>query len=100
MNKYKKIYMEIWHERPHVCAVCGEPISTPVLHNFSHIYTKGSQPALKMVKANIQVWCSSVNREEGRGCHELWSTQPHKFWERANKHGWVKPTVEEIVEAA
>lgn len=90
MSKLKQLYKEIWENRPHVCEVCGEPIPYPVAHNFSHIHSKGARPDLKYDKANIQLWCSTVQRE-GRGCHDLWTNSPDKFWERANKHGWIKP---------
>lgn len=93
MSKLKRLYKEIWDNRPHVCEVCNKDIPYMVAHNFSHIHSKGARPDLKYDKRNIQIWCSSVQRK-GRGCHELWSTDPEGFWERANKHGWTKPEIE------
>lgn len=71
MSMLKKIYMEIWENRPHVCTNCGVPIHTPIIHNFSHIRSKGARPDLKYDKDNIEILCSSVNRHDKKvGCHE------------------------------
>lgn len=98
MSKLKQLYKEIWQERPHVCVVCGYSISRPVAHVFSHLYSKGAHPSLALVKANIQLMCSTIIRQDGQcGCHELSHTNPFAFKRRARKHGWEKPTVFEIM---
>lgn len=81
-EKLKKLYMEIWEERPHVCANCGHPIPYPIAHVFSHIRSKGARPDLKYDKSNIELNCSSVHRKD-RGCHELHHTNPEKYRERS-----------------
>jgi len=82
---YKELYAEIWNERPHKCQVCGIAIKDPVVHNFAHIRSKGARPDLKYDKANIRILCSTVNRKEGIGCHELEHTNPEKLKERINE---------------
>jgi len=82
VGKLKDLYMEIWDEREHRCMNCGIPIPNPVVHNFSHIRSKGARPDLKYDKDNIEILCSTVNRFEGVGCHELHHTKPQKFKER------------------
>ena len=89
----KNMFREIWREKfgdnIGYCEVCGHPIREPRVHNFSHIYSRGARPDLRYDKRNIQVWCSSLDRD--KGCHTLWHNQPHRFWERAREHGWEKP---------
>lgn len=82
MGKLKDLYAEIWDEREHKCANCGYPIYYPVVHNFSHIRSKGARPDLKFDKNNIEILCSTVNRNSGVGCHELHHTNPKKYKER------------------
>ena len=83
MGKLKELYKSIWKEREHLCQNCGVYIPSPVVHNFSHTRSKGARPDLKYEKDNIQILCSSVNRQDGkRGCHTLLHTNPEKFRER------------------
>ncbi len=84
MGVLKNLYQEIWEERAHECVNCGIAIPYPVVHNFAHIRSKGAQPALRETKSNINLLCSTVNREDGQpGCHELEHTYPDKKRERA-----------------
>lgn len=85
MGKLKDLYAELWYEREHCCSNCGEWIATPVVHNFSHIRSKGARPDLKYDKDNIEILCSSVNKQ-GTGCHELSHTNPKKYRERGLQH--------------
>lgn len=85
MGKLKELYKEIWDERPHVCANCGYPIREPIAHVFSHIKSKGARPDLKFDKDNIELLCSTWNRAEGEGCHELHHSNPEKFKKRSKK---------------
>ncbi|MCP9290033.1 hypothetical protein [Gracilimonas sediminicola] len=98
MSPLKQLFWSIWQDRPHCCAVCGYPIREPLANVFAHIYSKGARPSLKLVKANIALMCSTLVRRDGEiGCHEASHTKPSVFNERANKHGWVKPSVDEIL---
>jgi hypothetical protein len=83
--KYKDLYAEIWSERPHRCANCGTTIRNPVVHNFSHIRSKGARPDLKYDKSNIDILCSSLNYLDRVGCHELIHTNPEKYRMRTRK---------------
>lgn len=100
MSPLKALYAEIWNERKHRCEVCGDPIREPVVHNFAHIYSRGAHPALKFVKLNIQLWCSTLTRRDKQiGCHESsHSSNPGAFRKRALEHNWVKPSIQEIKE--
>ena len=83
MSKLKKLYMEIWEERPHACENCGYPIREPIAHVFSHIHSKGARPDLKFKKSNIRLECSFWIRYDGKqGCHELKHTNPDKYYAR------------------
>jgi len=82
MGKLKELYKEIWNEREHRCANCGMWIASPVVHNFSHKRSKGARPDLKFDKDNIEILCSSLNRHNRVGCHELLHTNPKKYRER------------------
>lgn len=85
MSEMKELYREIWQEREHRCVNCGVWIASPVVHNFSHIRSKGARPDLKFDKDNIEILCSSLNWAGRTGCHELHHTDPEKFRERKNK---------------
>lgn len=86
MGKLKDLYIEIWQERDHLCVNCGVWIASPVVHNFSHVRSKGARPDLKFDKDNIEILCSSVNRPDGkRGCHTLAHTDPKYFRKRSIK---------------
>jgi hypothetical protein len=80
--KYKDLYAEIWSEREHKCSNCGIAIREPVVHNFSHIRSKGARPDLKYDKDNIEILCSSLNYFDRAGCHELSHTNPEKYKQR------------------
>ena len=79
---YKGIYAEIWDEREHRCVNCGIDIPYQVVHNFSHKHSKGERPDLKLDKDNIELLCSTVNRNYDIGCHELHHTNPEAFKKR------------------
>ena len=80
MSRLKKLYTEIWDERPHLCENCGIYIASPVVHNFSHKRSKGARPDLKYDKDNIEILCSSVNRYDRQiGCHEYLHTNPNAY---------------------
>lgn len=83
MGKLKDLYKEIWDEREHVCANCGQSIPYPVVHNFSHIRSKGARPDLKFDKGNIEILCSTVNQNNRRGCHSLHHTNPKEYHKRS-----------------
>ena len=94
MSKLKKLYAEIWAERPHVCANCGVPIYEPLAHNFAHIRSKGARPDLKYDKANIEILCSTwdkMNRYMKRsGCHELQHAGALEYKERGRNYRNMK----------
>jgi len=96
MSTIKKLYRQIWKNRPHLCQVCGYPISKPVSHVFSHVYSKGAHPSLKYEPKNIELWCSTLIREDGIGCHEAWHQKPNIFWKRAEINNWQKPNLKDV----
>ena len=97
MTELEQLYEQIWMERPHRCAVCGYPISRPIRHVFSHVYSKGAHPSLKLVKLNIELWCSTLIRtDDKRGCHELHHTNPYAFERRASENDYEKPDLREL----
>ena len=54
----KKMFLEIWDEREHLCTNCGKHLGyEPRAHYFSHIKGKGAYPELKYNKDNIQLLC-------------------------------------------
>jgi ribosomal protein S27E len=60
-----KFYEEIWSERPHYCEECDKSLGSKwERYMFSHILSKGSQPKLRHVKANINILCLE--------CHQKW----------------------------
>ncbi|MEQ9091829.1 MAG: hypothetical protein RIE52_12105 [Balneola sp.] len=81
----KALFKEIWNERPHRCAVCGYPIYEAKAHNFSHIRSKGARPDLKMDKDNIEILCSTLDRQDKEiGCHNAVHEKPSIYRERKN----------------
>jgi hypothetical protein len=36
----RKLYMEIWEERTHICQCCGAPLYEPLLFMFHHVLEK------------------------------------------------------------
>ena len=86
MGKFKDLYAEIWEEREHRCCNCGVWIGEPVVHNFSHVRSKGARPDLKFDKDNIEILCSTVNQVNRVGCHSLHHTNPKKYRERGMKY--------------
>lgn len=54
----KVMFLEIWEEREHFCAECGKHLgllAAPIF--FSHYLSKGSEPALRLDKDNIDLLC-------------------------------------------
>lgn len=83
----KALFREIWNERPHICTNCGDPISRPVAHVFSHKKSKGAWPSLATDKENIELHCSTLTRTDGdMGCHECKHTNPELYKQRKNEH--------------
>jgi len=64
-NDQKKMFLEIWEERPHVCDLCFKHLGNePMAYHFSHILGKGAYPRIKLLKENIM-----LNHFE---CHRKW----------------------------
>ena len=101
LKKYgseKDFFAEVWGERPHVCAVCHYPLREPLRNVFSHIYSKGAYPQLRYCKLNLELWCCTILRSDGKqGCHNLWHNNPVKFWARAEMYGWQKPELQYLL---
>jgi len=52
----KKMFIEIWKERPHVSELSGEYLGDEMnAWFFAHILGKGAYPHLKLVKENIML---------------------------------------------
>ncbi len=57
---YRKLYLEIWIERPHVSEISGKPIREYDVCCFMHLLSKGAYPEFKLDKRNVFL----VTREE------------------------------------
>lgn len=59
-----ELFMEIWHERPHLSEVSGDPLMSPIPKTwmFDHLLEMRKYPELKMVKANI-ILCTFAEHE-------------------------------------
>lgn len=67
----KKIFIEIWEERDHICTNCGKSLGEePFAQYFSHIKSKGSDSVNKLNKDNIRLLCFE--------CHFLCDFQGRK----------------------
>lgn len=67
----KKLFLEIWEERPHFCVKCGLFLgSEPKVFYFSHIKSKGAHPELRLDKKNIELLCYD--------CHYAWEFKSRK----------------------
>ena len=58
-----ELFKEIAQERPHICFVTGTPILHITHWNFLHVVSKGSNPALRLLKENIvlgQRWVHDI----------------------------------------
>lgn len=54
----KKVFLEIWDEREHVCTNCNRHLgSEPRATYFAHIKPKSIYPSLRLDKANIRLLC-------------------------------------------
>jgi hypothetical protein len=52
----REFFLEIWMERPHVSEVSGNPLGhEPLTFHFSHVLSKGAEPAAKFDKENIML---------------------------------------------
>ena len=63
----RKLFLEIWDERPHVCSnpSCSKFLGNePKVYFFSHIKSKGAYPELRLDKKNIELLCFE--------CHQKW----------------------------
>lgn len=62
------LFVEIWNERPHVCANCKTKIEfrsrREFVKKFSHVKSKGAYPELRLDKNNIEINCDI--------CHDIW----------------------------
>lgn len=66
----REFFLEIWRERPHVSEVSGNPLGhEPMTFHFSHILSKGAEPAAKFDKENIML----MTLEE----HQTWENYKH-----------------------
>lgn len=61
-----KVFVEIWQERPKICANCGKPIKFFHSSCFAHILSKRDYPKLRYEKENIALvhWVFEVKNEE------------------------------------
>lgn len=77
----KKLFLEIWDERPHVCTNCRLPLGDePMVHYFSHHFSKGAHPEIRLAKWNITILCKE--------CHFAYEFQGiDKFNARKNLYG-------------
>lgn len=58
----KRLFIEIWNERPHVCSHCGKKLpEQPLVTFFSHIKSKGAYPELRLCKSNIEIVCTECH---------------------------------------
>lgn len=58
------LFKEIWNERQHVCARCGQILPEPMrVHYFSHIKSKGAFPELRLCKTNIELLCINCHQK-------------------------------------
>ena len=54
----KELFMQIWKERKRNCEECGAFLGVLAApHFFSHYLSKGSAPALRLDKDNIDLLC-------------------------------------------
>ena len=58
----KKVFLEIWEEREHICTNCKEHLgSQPIVNYFAHIKPKSTHPELRLEKDNIQLMCMACH---------------------------------------
>jgi len=66
LNDQGKVFLEIWKEREHISFVSGEPLNynfhPSMFFVFSHVLSKGSCPALKLVKEFIVLMTMEEHR--------------------------------------
>jgi hypothetical protein len=79
-----RFYDEVWSERPHYCDECEKYLGNKwERYMFSHILSKGSQPKLRHVKANINILCFD--------CHHKWEFGDKKSME-------IYPVNEQVID--
>lgn len=61
-----ELFQEIWNTRAHICEVTGELIRRFDIRSFSHILSKGSEPAARLDPDNIKLVLPEI--------HEIWET--------------------------
>ena len=62
------LFKEIWAERPHICKECGCHLGYMLApHFFSHYISKGSEPALRLDKENIDLLCFKHHHQWDHG---------------------------------
>lgn len=70
----KDLFMLIWATRDHVSEVSGNPLGhEPMAYFFSHILSKGAEPAAKLDPMNIML----MTLEE----HQTWENYKYKIRE-------------------
>ena len=52
-----ELFKEIWSERPHKCVVCDAVLPVFTVRFFAHLLSKGSNPAMRLDKNNIEIMC-------------------------------------------
>lgn len=60
----RKIFLEIWVERPHKCQCCNQALGDePKTHFFSHLLSKGAYAVFRLIKLNIMLMCFDCHHE-------------------------------------
>ncbi len=63
----KKIFLEIWSEREHICVCCNQELLFPNTWYFSHVVSKGALPQARHDKENIVLKCDKCHFEWEHG---------------------------------
>lgn len=67
----REMFEEIWAERPHYCENCGSYLGEePKVFFFAHEKGKGAHPELRLVKANVKLWCYTCHHLHDFGSRE------------------------------
>lgn len=54
----KDLFMTVWNNRLHNCAICSASIREPQSRCFAHILPKGTYPKYRLYDNNILLVCS------------------------------------------
>lgn len=67
----KKVFEEIWNERPHICVNCKDPLGNEAkTFHFAHIQSKKQHPELRLEKSNIALLCFDCHYQYDHGTKE------------------------------